>query len=315
MGSLPSNTFMFNYNAKQYDSSTHTFPKTEGQLFDEDLVLNTAPSSYSDDYVDFGNGFSYMGKMYSSTSANPFNRTSNTNFTFIYKTSGWTNSDGNLFANRYGNYNYMVRGTVFHTSSGSFLQLVPNTNPQICVIRVYANGRSERKFVDSNGTVLQSVSASSISWGSVSDGIAFFAGYASGSENFNQKFYWMYCSMEALTDEEILKVIQYNEGNLIDFGPDVEELDFNANIGSETIELASDGSWSATTDSWITLSQNSGTTGGTITVSVAYNQFDTDRTGTVVFTNGEDTATLTVNQSGNTLAPIIKMFRNGRRIN
>lgn len=315
MASLPSNTFMFNYNAKQYDSSTHTFPKTEGQLFDEDLVLNTAPSSYSDEYVDFGNGFSYMGKMYSSTSANPFNRTSNTNFTFIYKTSGWTNSDGNLFANRYGNYNYMVRGIVFHTSNGSFLQLVPNTNPQICVIRVYANGRSERKFVDSNGTVLQSVSASSISWGSVSDGIAFFAGYASGSENFTQKFYWMYCSMEALTDEEILKVIQYNEGNLIDFGPDVEELDFNANIGSETIELASEGSWSATTDSWITLSQNSGTTGGTITVSVAYNQFDTDRTGTVVFTNGEDTATLTVNQSGNTLAPIMKLLRGDRRLN
>lgn len=315
MASLPSNTFMFNYNAKQYDSSTHTFPKTEGQLFDEDLVLNTAPSSYSDDYVDFGSSFAYMGKEYSSTSANPFNRTSNTNFTFIYKTSGFTDADGsNLFANRNTDYNYMVRSNVFHTSSGSFLQLVPNTNPQICVIRVYANGRSERKFVDSNGTVLQSVSASSISWGSVSDGIAFFAGYASGSESFTQKFYWMYCSMEALTDEEILKVIQYNEGNLIDFGPDVEELNFNANRGSETIELASEGSWSATSDSWITLSQNSGTTGGTITVSVAYNQFD-DRMGSVVFTDGEDTATLTVNQSGNTLAPIMKLLRGDRRLN
>lgn len=99
------------------------------------------------------------------------------------------------------------------------------------------------------------------------------------------------------------------------FGPDVDSLSYSPTGGSQTIELASDGSWSATTDSWITLSQNSGTTGGTITVTVVYNQFDTDRTGTVVFTNGDDTATLIVIQSANTLAPIIKMFRNGRRIN
>lgn len=312
MAKLPSNTFMFNYNAKQYDSSTHTFPKTKGQLFDEDLVLNKAPNSFTDDSVYFGNSGAYTGR---TGAEDPFNRdSSNNTLTFIYKTSGWTTGDTNIFANRNQYYNWMVRATKFHCSN-TILNLVPNSNPQICVIRINADGSSIRRFVDSNGTTLQSVSASTITWGNISNGFGFFAGYASGNELFNQSFYWMYCSMEALTDEEILQVIQYNEGSLIPFGTDVEELDFNATSGSQTVELTSENSWTATTnDSWITLSDYTGETDQTITVSVAYNQFD-DRMGSVVFTDGENTATLTVIQSANTLAPIIKMFRNGRRIN
>lgn len=99
------------------------------------------------------------------------------------------------------------------------------------------------------------------------------------------------------------------------FGPDTEELTFNANSGSTTITLESDGAWTATTSSdWIRLSQYSGETGGEITIYVLYNSFD-ERTGSIVFTDGENSATLTVIQSANTTAPIIKMFRNGRRIN
>lgn len=312
MAKLPSNSFMFNYNAKQYDSTTHTFPKAKGQLFDEDLTLNKAPNSYGDDYVYFGNSGAYTGR---TGTGDPFNRdSSNNTLTFIYKTSGWTTGDTNIFANRNQYYNWMVRATKFHCSN-TILNLVPNSNPQICVIRINADGSSIKRFVDSNGTTLQSTSASTITWGNISNGFGFFAGYAYGNEKFQQTFYWMYCSMEALTDEEILKVIQYNEGNLIPFGPDTEELTFNTNSGSTTITLESDGAWTATTSSdWIRLSQYSGETGGEITISVLYNNFD-ERTGSVVFTDGENSATITIEQSANNFAPIIKMFRNGNRIN
>ena len=209
---------MFNYNAKEYNSSTKTFPKTEGQLFDEDLVLSGGnPLSVGEDYVYFGNTGVYMGKTYSTTSANPFNRNaSNKSFTLIYKTSGFTSGGANLFANRGGSYNYMVRGNMFHTNQSGFLSLTPNAHPQICLIRIYADGKSERKFLDSSGNVLQSTSASSITYGSASNAAGFFSGYGNqGAEYFTSYFYWMYCSLETLTDEEVKKVIAYNENSSV----------------------------------------------------------------------------------------------------
>lgn len=213
IGGLPDVPFMFNYNAKEYDSETGTFPKTEGQLFDQDIVLRGTPGNYvGPDYVKFNYG-TYYGYTWTYNSDNPFNRNANNNsFTFIYKTSGFTSGSENLFANRANNYNYMVRGNMFHTNQSGYLPLTPNADPQICVIRIPADGTEcVRKFVDAQGNTLQSVSASGIDWGYDSNGIGFFAGYASGGELFYDNFYWMYCSLQTLTDEEIQAVIDYNE--------------------------------------------------------------------------------------------------------
>jgi len=318
MAKLPSNTFMFNYNAKQYDSSTYTFPKAKGQLFDEDLVLNRAPNSFTDDYVYLGNSGAYMGKAYSSTSENPFNRSSSlgNSFTFVCKTSGFTGNMTNIFANRGSNYNYMVRGNIFHSSSPTYLTLNPPAHPQICVVRINSDGTAIRKFVDGEGNTLSSVSASSVSWGSMSNGVGFFAGYTNGNELFTHYFYWMYCSMEALTDEEILQVIKYNEGDLIPFGPDTERLTFSANGGTQSVGLTSENPWTAsTTDTWIGISQTTGEGDATISITTPYNGFG-NRTGTVLFTDSDsNTAELTVIQSENTYLPIMKLYHNGWRMN
>lgn len=216
MANLPSNTFMFNYNAKDYNPATYTFPKTTGQLFDYDLTLNGAPYSYTDEYVNFAGKTIYMGKTYNSYSENPFRRnSSNNNFTFIYKTGSFTQSNQNLFSNRSTSaYNYMVRGNMFHTSTSGFLGFTAVTSPQIFVIRVNTNGSCERKQVDIDGNTLYIATASTISWGSeTSNAVGFFSGYGDQSaENFQDVFYWMYCSLETLTDAEVLQVIQYNEG-------------------------------------------------------------------------------------------------------
>ena len=311
---------MFNYNAREYDSSTRTFPKTPGQLFDEDLVLYGNPASFDEESVLFPSGGNvYMGKNYFSISENPFNRNlTNSSFTFIYKTSGFTDDSTNIFANRdISNYNYMVRGNMFHTSTSVFLTLTPSASPQIVFIRIYPDGTSERKVVDENGNVLQSVSAQTISWGSQTDGIAFFAGYSNGNEWFIKRFYWMYCSLETLTDEEILKVIKYNEETTT-FALDSTGHSFTYEGGTATANLTADLDWSVTSSpSWVTVSPSSGESGTTaITFTIKKNNFSS-RTGTVVFTDDEgNEAEYTIEQGGTGgLLPYNKIYRNGRRVN
>ena len=329
MASLPSNTFMFNYNAREYNSSTHTFPKTPGQQFDEDLVLNGNPGSFDGESVNFSSN-RWKGKTYSSTANNPFNRSSsNRTFTFVYKTSGFTEGNTNLFANRGSDHQYMVRGNMFHTSQSGFLGFVPSTNPQIVFVRIQANGQSERKVVDVNGNVLQSVSASSVSWGGASNAVGFFSGYGNrGAEYFNDRFYWMYCSLEALTDADIKKVIAYNE-RLDVFEPDITAItaSYETTISSVTLTAEEDMAWTASTSNdWITLSTTGGTGSSVFTVTLSKNKAYSARNGLVTLTNGEDVIEITVEQAKHPLLipneniyradlEVIKGYRSGSTIN
>lgn len=208
---LPQKPFMFNYNAKEYDPGTYTFPKTQGQLFNEDLVLDQAPTNVSADCVSFVGSMAVMVKGYNTSSDNPFNRdSSDRKLTAIYKVGSFTTNEQTLFGNRGSGYNYMIRGIQFHTSNASFLRYAPATNPYIMLVRVQEDGKCERSVLDVNGNVLQQASATSISWGSASDKICFFSEY-SWSQYFNGILYWMYLSNDALTDSEVLQVINYNE--------------------------------------------------------------------------------------------------------
>lgn len=310
---------MFNYNAREYDSSTKTFPKTKGQLFDEDLVLQGSPRAVYEDHLDMTNGSAYMGKQYSTNAENPFNRNStNNSFTFIYKTSGFTSGSNNLFGNRDNAYNYMVRGSMFHTSQSGFLNLTPSTYPEICLIRIYADGKSERKFLDSSGNVLQSTSASTISWGNESMGFAFFAGYRYGGERFDSTFYWMYCSLETLTDEEVKKVIAYNE-NTTTFETDITAItaSYNSTTCAVTLTTEEGMEWTAsTTNNWISISPNQGTGSSVFIVTIAKNTAYAARNGLITVTNGEDTIEITVGQEKHPLlVPKNNIYRGGILIN
>lgn len=198
--------FMFNYNAKEYDASTHSFPKKSGQLFNEDLVLNSDAISASTDYVNI-NG-QWMGKQYSSTADNPFNRGNDgKELTFIYKADFGNSGTMNLFANRGGEHNWMVRKSYFHSSS-EIMQFTPSEEPCTIVITVDSNGNGERKCIETN----QSATATNVTYGSQSNAIGFFSGYGNRlSEMFAGDFYWMFCANRKLTDDEISTVIYYNE--------------------------------------------------------------------------------------------------------
>lgn len=214
---LPARDFLCNYNAKQYISSSRTFPMTEGQTVSKNLVLaKTSVTAHTDSgYCSISNNECIFN--FNTAANNPFNRyntTTGRSLTVVYKTSSFSN---NLFANRgYRSgstgdyYNYMVRDTIFHTSNSNFLRMTASTSPYIMYVRINADGTSERKCV----TTGQIVTASSVSYGNAPSSCAFFRGFGGGSlgENYSGNFYWIYISKEVLTDAEIQQVIDYNEG-------------------------------------------------------------------------------------------------------
>lgn len=316
MANLPSNTFLVNYNARDYNPTTKTLPKTSGQLFDEDIVFSGTPYAYDGECIDFsGNTNAVFCKEWMTTSWNPFNRSSaDTTFTAIYKTADFISDSENLIANRDGlKYNYMIRGNMFHTQVSGYLDFTPSGNPQYIIIRVNSDGSAERKEVDSNGNTIQSVSASTIEWGTNTWGVGFFNKNSNSlGEQFKGKFYWMYISNEALTDSEIRQVIQYNEGGSLSLSTD--NLTYSASGGSQTVTVTSEeNNWSASTqDSWITISPATGATGDT-TVTITVKQALSSKTGSVTFTDGNSTVELTVSQINDNI-PINKIFYNGTKI-
>lgn len=220
---LPSNTFLFNYNAKEYDASTGTLPKTSGQTMNSNLDVRGG------DYISFlyPDSFSVQRSIaeqvvYTHYTLNPLNRNSaDTTFTFIYKTRDFYGEGANnLLAVRrvgdmggnedgvYDAYNWMIRSDYFHAKE-QILAFDPLNNPQIIAIRVNSDGSGERIELDVQGNVVQSASTQHVEWGKQASGFYWFGSYF--YEWFRNTFYWMYCSTEALTDQEIRKVIDYNE--------------------------------------------------------------------------------------------------------
>lgn len=228
---LPDVPFMFNYNAKNY--SNGIIPNTEGALFTEDMKLtglsNVVPMG---DYLEI-NGFSPYTYQFDSVDANPFNRYfDNSKLTIITKCST-PSGDFNIFANRNdsycfdgdgkqwlsndGTYNYMWRqgymGAYLHTiysSPSQALDVACDLNkPNIIAVRCTDGNKGYAQ----NYTTGVIGETGSVGFGT-SNGASRFQilGGSYDDENFLGDFYWIYVSLEELTDEQIQQVIDYNEG-------------------------------------------------------------------------------------------------------
>ena len=221
--SLPSNTFLVNYNSKEFDTTTNTFPKTTGQLFDKDLVLNNAPASTNipNGYVTM-NGRSYMDNQFTSYTYNIFNRYNNANertLTLVYKVN-WSGAGGGeaaLFGNRgtsaqssYNYHNYMIRYKAIGGLS-NLPSLSAGANFGVYYCRINSDASGIFKCV-TNG---EYVTGQNITYPSNPSGNVTFFGDSdygtSTSFHYQGDFYWLYISNEALTDAEIDAVIDYNE--------------------------------------------------------------------------------------------------------
>ena len=324
MASLPSNTFLCNYNAKNYNPSTHTIPNEQGALFAQDMVLNAAAASYTDDHITV-NG-QYYNYQFSSASDNPFNRSGNNAFTIIAKTSKGTDTSGEhaIASCRYPSINWILfnpangcsNDTIFLHNTNRYYSNTPYTVisqvPNIYAIRV-ANGSGYGQSITDN-TTYRSIGNT---WGSTATRFGIFTDthQMGGFEIWKGDFYWIYISGEALTDEEITKVIKYNEG-IVDFSISPDSASFQSSGGSSAITVTSESNWTASTENdWITLSPSSGTSAVTSCIVSVPNTLFSDRNGTVTFTDGENTLELMVSQNGYNLAPFNNLFRHGNRIN
>lgn len=204
---LPDVPFTVNYNAKNYDASTQTFAKTEGQLADTDVTISGETITAHDGYVTVLTNSRGVINGY----GDYFNRTNSTpNLTIISK----QRTEGNnfhMFANRGTQFNWMYRPysnrLTLHGNSEQG-DIAVTEQPVIESVRIDSN----RLATYNNYTDNISSTTSSFSYGSTNGSVALFAGYTDSSgEWFVGDFYWIYMSQTTLTDEQVQQVINYNE--------------------------------------------------------------------------------------------------------
>ena len=207
---LPDVPFTVNYNAKNYNASTQTFAKTNGQLADTDVTISIGTLTAHDGYVTVASGSRGVISGY----GDYFNRTNSTpNLTIISKQRTEDYANCHMFANRsaLGDYNWMYRPysdrlTLHGTSEQGGVSVT--TQPVIESVRIDSN----RLATYNNYTDNISSTQSSFSYGEINGSVALFAGYTDNdSEWFVGDFYWIYMSQTTLTDEQVQEVINYNE--------------------------------------------------------------------------------------------------------
>lgn len=207
---LPDVPFTVNINAKNYNASTKTFAKTNGQLANTDIVISEGTPVLHDGYVTVSSGskgtISGYGTYFTRDNNNP-------TLTIISKQST-VGSYCHIFANRDSNYNWMYRAynnkLSLHGGNGEVGDLAVTTQPVIESVRV----NSSRTAIFNNYTDNTSISVSNFNYGSSNTTAYLFYGGYSG-EYFVGDFYWLYMSQTTLTDEQVQQVITYNEGDVI----------------------------------------------------------------------------------------------------
>lgn len=328
MATLPSNSFVFNYNARDYNSSTYTIPNENGGTLSKDLVWSGSTRSsidVQDDHITVPLS-AYSPFVFSTSGENPVNITSTDNdMTLVFKVKKGTNFSGtNFISNReYSTYNWMARlggeAISLHTQTSNY------SPPSACtyssgtvvtaVIRVSDLSVEIKNLTDNTSNTIFTPA-----YNGGSTRFCFFASLHNTSntpvEFLSGDFYWAYLSREVLTDAEISQVVAFNDNTTV-FDLDSTGCTVGYTGGTATVTLTAELSWTAVPSaSWITISQNSGSGNATITVTVEPTGL-TDRTGTVVFTDTEsNTVTYTIVQAGaNIFLPVGIIHKNGVRIN
>lgn len=225
--SLPDVPFVLNYNAKNYDASTHTIAMTPGQLNGTDAVAVNNPNNIvdhsSNGYITVNgvNGICSMRIRKTNQDISLFNRQSNaqsSDLTIVCKAK--TTNGENIITNRGRNYNWMYRlkpsGILtFHGKSETGQLSWDTSNPVIMSVRTYYDGGTKVKY--NNWTQNTYSNPVSFTYGSTNtdstDAGNLFAGYGwnNTGEPWSGDFYWVYMTQANLTDEQIQQVIDYNE--------------------------------------------------------------------------------------------------------
>lgn len=212
---LPDVEFEINYNAKLYNSTTHTIPNHEDAHTQVDMVFQ---SGYYPTYTEGSDHITWPtlqnGPALGSNVNPNFNRTSSApNLTIIAKALTTTSGAQALFVNRGTNYNWMFRWyktrLTLHGTSETGQIAVSDSEPNIAWARVNSSAQVDY----GNYTQETTVQPVAFTYGSQNNlGPAFFRGYSNqNAEIWGGDFYWLYMTKQTLTDDQIKQVIEYNE--------------------------------------------------------------------------------------------------------
>lgn len=214
---LPEN-FVFNYNAKLYDTATRTIAHLEDALETEDFILGANPVSVGSDYLEIDSSSNNSMKAQISSGKTQYysiDGTNNREATWIFKYSrSGGSSNVHFLSNRYmfSNYNWMVRtydGTIRLHDSSERNECPVSTYPCTAVIRIADDGTTTIQ----NITDATACTPYTFNYGRANATPTFFAGYygGGGGEWFTGRFYWAFFINRCLTDDEVQQVIYYNE--------------------------------------------------------------------------------------------------------
>lgn len=334
MANLPNKSFVFNFNAKNYNPSTYTIPKESGATLDMDMVW-TATTSTIRDNIQLVNDHLVIPESatsiftFSSGSNNPLNYTSNNvNLTLVFKAkySGTGTNRGTFIGVQDGsNLNWAVRigsRENNHASDTRISHIVGTSNPNWDKALSYTCGDTITAYVRSqfSGSQIHTEIKDITNGQSATPFNSNYSGIGSSERffffnvpYFAGEFYWVYVSREVLTDDEIAQVVMYNDGGAIEL--DVDNISLPASGGTSGVTVTSENAWTTTKPDWVSISPNTGNAGETeVSVSAGVNRGKETRSGNVVFTDGEDSATLSVTQAGDTTAILKNLYRNGSEV-
>ena len=331
MPSLPNKTFLFNYNARDYDQTTRTIPNHPDGTFTAQTftLMHTSNSAYTnvssavtfnDDHISFSGG-TYAQFSFTQPQQSPFNiKSTAKNLTVIVKmwrdpnaastTPGTTSEQAEVIVNRgtrNRTFNYLIRcdatKAYFHSSTsndepGKYAEW--HSKPVVLLYRVNNYMVEVKNLTD--GT---SNTPFSTSFNNETNRLTFFGqGYQDTASDVRNciggDFYWAYMSREVLTDEEVEQVVEYNGGSVTSpITTDVDSLNFKSSGGTKTITVSATDDWSVTTaGDWFSVSTWSGGTGDTVvTVTANTNTAATQNTGYIDFSTNNTFANVQVDMT------------------
>lgn len=226
--SLPAVPYSLNYNAKQYIASGFTIPQTLGQLQNVNAVCNygyNIVDHSADGYISITGNTRMIISGNNGTYLNRNNTESGAAMTIISKAvNAWPNSNSySLLTNRrsgqwQSNLNWMYRqynnNVKLHGVIADASIACSTSEPNIIATRTYYDNGSVKVYYNNytQGISTQPEAFEYNGNGAITNGGALFCDYVNNNDEFFiGDFYWIYMSQSVLTDEQIQKVINFNE--------------------------------------------------------------------------------------------------------
>ena len=216
--SLPDVSFVLNYNAKNYDATTHSIPQTSGQTKEVDAVCNYNPNNIVDHSADGYISVTGNTRFAISGGTESLGRNNTqTGCTMTIVSKALTSNNYSLLTCRGSNgvstlcwmYRQYTDYLLLCGKSNTPTISCSTSNPSVLSVKTYYDGGVNATV--KNWTDNTTTGGTYQYYNNYTNGALFCDYLKYSAEYWQGDFYWIYLSHEVLTDEQIQQVIDYNE--------------------------------------------------------------------------------------------------------